>query len=536
MTIKILAAVLALGISGAAAARDITGIELQTVALEVTSGDTDIEAEPAIAQANIASPQELDSLLAPIALYPDQLLSQILMAATYPLDIIEAARWAQRPEAHNLKGQALADAIDDKPWNPSVKALVGFPEILKMLDADLDWMAKLGDSFVAQETAVMDSVQRLRQEARDAGGLNTDGRQRITMDDEQIIIELATPELVYVPIYDPRVAYGAWPYPDYPPYYLPPPYGYAYSPGIYYSFVSISPFWGWSRWDWRDRRITIIDLPRYNHHNRWRGRMDRTVWHHDPRHGGGVRRDRDRDGVPDRWENRRRDNTVNNQNNWRPDNAANRDFRRPRPDGAQPGTNSAQRRWDNSRGDDQRRRRNPTTPGTQLPDVSPPLPATAQLPQIPPPVASAPEPTQPRFGNRVQGRDQANGMRGMRRDGREPGDAPRQERQEQRRRQFQDRSIGAPPLTNIPPQQQAQPSVTDRFSGQRGGRRDSANAFQAPAIAPEAAPAQQQPVNTDNFRQRRQESGGQNFGGGGNGGGDGGRGRGRRGAPAEAEN
>ncbi len=530
MKFTAIAAVLALGISGAAGARDITGIELQTVALEVTPEETQAELEPVDAPANIVSPQKLDSLLAPIALYPDQLLSQILMAATYPLDIIEAARWSARPENQNLKGEALADAIDDKPWDPSVKALVGFPEILKMLDSDLDWMAKLGDAFVAQEVAVMDSVQRLRQEARDAGRLNSDGRQNVTVAEEQIIIEPASPELVYVPIYDPRVAYGAWPYPDFPPYYLPPPYGYSYAPGIYYSFVSISPFWGWSRWDWRQRRITIIDLPRYNHHNRWRGRLDRTVWHHDPRPGDGFRRDRDRDGVPDRWENRRRDNNAGNQNNWRPDNAANRDFRRPRPEGVQPNVNGGQRRWDNAQQGGQRRGRD-TTPA--LPNTSPPLPATAQLPQLPPPVA-VPEPSQPRVGNRGEGRDRANAMRGMRRDGREPGSAPQQE---QRRQQFQDRSIGAPPLTNIPPPQQAQPpqsppSYADRFNGQRGGRRESANAFRAPAIAPEAAPPQQ-PANTDNFRQRRQDGGDQNFGGGG-GNGDGGRGRGRRGAPAEA--
>ena len=246
-----------------------------------------------------ASARQLDALLASVALYPDQLLSQILMAATYPLEVVEAARWIARPENEGLQGDRLADALDQQDWDPSVKALVAFPHILKMMDSDLDWMGRLGDAFLDQETEVMDSVQRLRREARDADKLRSDDRRRVQVQDEQIIIEPANPEVVYVPFYDPRDAYGIWPYPEYPPVYIPPPVGYAYVPGVYYSYVAIRPYWGWSQWDWRRRQIHIIDVPRYTYFNRGRPPINPGVWRHDPGRDGG--RDRGRPGRgPDR--------------------------------------------------------------------------------------------------------------------------------------------------------------------------------------------------------------------------------------------
>ena len=230
------------------------GGTMQTLAVlgpaAAASKDTIIWSEPRSATADQSqsapTQRQLDALLAPIALYPDQLLSQILMASTYPLEVIEAARWVSRPENEGLQGDRLADALENQDWDPSVKALAAFPHILKMMDTDLDWMAQLGEAFQTEETAVMDSVQHLRREAKAADKLNSDARQRVTVLDSQIIIEPANPEVVYVPFYDPQSAYGLWPYPDYPPAYIPPPLGYTYSPGVYYSFGSVSPFWGWS--------------------------------------------------------------------------------------------------------------------------------------------------------------------------------------------------------------------------------------------------------------------------------------------------
>lgn len=379
----------------------------------------------------VAVPQkQLDALLAPIALYPDQLLSQILMASTYPLEVIEAARWSARPENEGLKGDALVAALEDHDWDPSVKALAAFPQILKMMDSDLDWLAKLGDAFLAQQADVMDSVQRLRREARDADKLNSDARRQVTMEDNQISIAPANPDVVYVPFYNPSDAYGAWPYPDYPPAYIPPPVGYAYTPGIYYSYVSISPFWGWSSWDWRNRHIRIIDPPRYAHHNRGRWPVDNDVWKHDTSRGHGNRdndggyRDRPRQPAPG----------ANP-----PINLTDQDFRRRQPPPAAP---IAPRQRDF--------RREPAG----LPDLSPPLPATAVLPAIAPPISN------PAIG--VQAPDQG-GARDRGEGYRPRHDWQDQQQQQQdqareddarRMRQFQDRSITAPALSNVPPQQQ----------------------------------------------------------------------------------
>lgn len=238
---------------------------------------------------------QLDQLLAPIALYPDELLGQILMASTYPLEVVEAQRWVQDPKNAGLKGDQLTAALQDKDWDPSVKSLVPFPQILVMMSDRLDWMQKLGDAFLAQQSDVMDAVQRLRQQAQAAGTLKSSPQQTVTTQDQTITVEPANPDTVYVPVYDPTVVYGTWPYPDYPPYYFPPPPGFVFGPPFWPGFwwgpvIEIGfyrPFWGWDHWDWRRHRIHI-DRDRFD---RIEGRHRfpaGDTWQHDPYHRRGV--------------------------------------------------------------------------------------------------------------------------------------------------------------------------------------------------------------------------------------------------------
>ena len=167
--------------------------------------------------------EELEQILAPIALYPDSLLAQIFMASTYPLEVVQADRWAKQNKS--LKGDALTAALEKQPWDPSVKSLVNFPQVLGMMSEKLDWTQKLGDAFLAQQKDVMDTVQTLRRKAMEAGSLKTTKEQQVIVEKETIIIESASPQVVYVPTYNPTVVYGTWAYPAYPPaYYYPPGY------------------------------------------------------------------------------------------------------------------------------------------------------------------------------------------------------------------------------------------------------------------------------------------------------------------------
>ena len=171
------------------------------------------------------SPARLGQMLAPIALYPDDLLAAILVAATYPLDVVEAARWVQDPQNAALKGDQLFAALQQKPWDPSVKSLTPFPDVLRMLDANLEWTEQLGEAYLADPAAVMDGVQGLRRRAQSAGRLVTTPQEIVrteqepTRIEEPITIEAPSPEIVYVPVCDPSFAYGPWPYPDYPPFF-----------------------------------------------------------------------------------------------------------------------------------------------------------------------------------------------------------------------------------------------------------------------------------------------------------------------------
>ncbi len=248
---------------------------------------------PAGQPAPLLEAAQLDQLLAPIALYPDPLLSQILMASTYPLEVVEAARWVQVSSNAALKGDALSAALAQQSWDPSVKSLVPFPQILKMMSDRLDWTQQLGDAFLAQQADVMASVQRLRHEAQAAGKLTSTPQEAVTADGPNIVIEPGDGE-VYVPYYDPNAVYGEWPYPDYPPYYFPPWPGIIFAPGFSIGFGFgigidlIGPYWGWGRPDWGHRDI-YVDPGRYSRINGGRApgfAGDR--WQHDPSHRRGV--------------------------------------------------------------------------------------------------------------------------------------------------------------------------------------------------------------------------------------------------------
>ena len=196
---------------------------------------------------------QLDQMLAPIALYPDALLAQTLMAATYPLEVVEAARWSQANP--NLKGDAAVAAVKDKSWDVSVKSLVAFPQVLAMMNDKLDWTQKIGDAMLAEQADVADSVQRLRAKAAAAGNLKTTPQQKVTTQGagtaSTIVIEPANPEVIYVPYYNPAWAYGPWPYPAYPPVYYPPPpaYGAALMTGMMFGIglaAGSAMFGGWN--------------------------------------------------------------------------------------------------------------------------------------------------------------------------------------------------------------------------------------------------------------------------------------------------
>ena len=245
--------------------------------------------------------EELDQLLAPIALYPDSLLAQILMASTYPLEVVQAGKWVKANQA--LEGDALSAALEKEDWDPSVKSLVNFPQVLDMMNEKLDWTQKLGDAFLAQQKDVMDTVQKLREKAEAEGNLKSSEQQKVVVEKETqtIIIEPADPQVVYVPTYNPTVVYGAWWYPSYPPYYYYPP-GYAAGAALF-SFgvgVAIGAAWGyaWGGCNWRGGDVDIdinrntninnnIDRSKYQN-KVTTGQGGRGEWKHDPEHRKGV--------------------------------------------------------------------------------------------------------------------------------------------------------------------------------------------------------------------------------------------------------
>ena len=215
------------------------------------------------------APQDLDQLVAPIALYPDALVAQILAASTYPTEVVEARRWMQQhPDA---KGDALAKAVDSQSWDASVKAVTQFPEVLAMMDTNLSWTSALGDAYVNGQQNVLDAIQEMRKRAQKAGTLKSTPQETVTADGQTIGIEPADPEVVYVPEYDPWLVYGAplGLYPDwigFPGLYIDGP-GMAFDVGI-----GIGVFggfgWGWHHWgtDWH-RHDVMYDHNRYGSHS-----------------------------------------------------------------------------------------------------------------------------------------------------------------------------------------------------------------------------------------------------------------------------
>jgi hypothetical protein len=237
----------------------------------------------------LLKPGQLDALTAPIALYPDALLANVLAASTYPLEIVQADRWVSGHK--NLKGDALKNEVDKQAWDDSVKALAGTPEVLAMMSDKLDWTKSLGDAVLAQQPDVMDAVQRLRAKAEANKKLTTTKQQKVSVRQEQnkqvIVIEPAVADTIYVPYYDPAVVYGAWPYTDYPPYYFAaPPYigaglvtaGIAFGAG--FAIARWGNYWG-GGCNWGNNNFFINRSNTVNNIG--------NNWQHNPAHRQGVK-------------------------------------------------------------------------------------------------------------------------------------------------------------------------------------------------------------------------------------------------------
>jgi hypothetical protein len=251
----------------------------------------------------LLKPAELDQLVAPIALYPDPLLSEVLIASTYPLEVVQADRWAKSNSS--LKGEALTAALAKQGWDDSVKALAQVPNVLTMMADQLDWTQKLGDAVLAQQSELMDAIQRLRGRAQANGKLQSTKELTVTVTSaapaqggggqaqegqapaQYIVIEPTSPTEMYVPYYDPAVVYGAWPYPDYSPYYFPPPPGYyaggAIAAGIAFGSAVAIGHAIWGNCDWGRRNINVanrnvninnLDRSNINNFNKWEHNAD----------------------------------------------------------------------------------------------------------------------------------------------------------------------------------------------------------------------------------------------------------------------
>ena len=242
------------------------------------------------------SQEELDQVLAPIALYPDSLLAQVFIASTYPLEVVAADRWAKQNK--DLKGEALNNALSKQPWDASVKALVPFPDVLSMMSQKLDWTQKVGDAFLEQQADVMDTVQKLRKRAADAGNLKSTEQQKVIVEREVIRVEPVNPQVVHVPVYDPWWVYGPWWWPAYPPYVVYPyPFGVAIAPGFIWfgAGLFVGAYWGsWGYWGWHNHTCYVNRhyYPHGGHGSSGSGAAGGAFaaqpWTHDPSHRRGV--------------------------------------------------------------------------------------------------------------------------------------------------------------------------------------------------------------------------------------------------------
>ena len=251
--------------------------------------------QPASSDQQLLRPEQLDALVAPIALYPDALLAQILMASTYPLEVIEAERWVTANK--NLKDDALKEAVGKQSWDDSVKSLVATPSVLDMMSDKLDWTQKLGDAVLAQQPDIMDAIQRLRQKAQANDKLTSNQQQTVSTEQQDgkqvIVITPAQPNTVYVPYYNPAVVYGQWPSPAYPPYYWPPPAyigagilatGLAFGAGYALGRWAGGGYWGGGM-NWGGNNINVNRNVNINNINHGGGNN----WAHNPAHRQGVR-------------------------------------------------------------------------------------------------------------------------------------------------------------------------------------------------------------------------------------------------------
>jgi hypothetical protein len=248
---------------------------------------------------------ELAQMLAPVALYPDDLLTQLLIASTYPLEIVQAARWATKNK--DLKGDKLTEALEKEDWDPSVKSLVNFPDVLSKMNENLEWTQKMGDAFLAQQKDVMDTIQMLRKKAQEAGNLKTTEQQKVVVEQETIVIQSASPEVIYVPSYSPAVVYGGWWWPAFPP---PPPF-FPFAPMVtpyggalaFGAGVAMGAAWGyaWGHSNWRGGEVNInanrntninnnINRDKYKNDmkNKGLGEGGQGKWKHDASHRKGA--------------------------------------------------------------------------------------------------------------------------------------------------------------------------------------------------------------------------------------------------------
>jgi hypothetical protein len=297
----------------------ILGLALPHVATRPAVGQSGapVAAQP---EEDRLSQAQLEQLLAPIALYPDDLLMQVLIASTYPLEIVQAKRWLGQGQNASLHGDALVQALNDQPWDPSVKSLVPFPDVLTLMNDQLDWTQQVGDAVLAQQQDALNAIQSLRARAQASGALQTGPQQTVTVTQnvttapqqgaalpppaQTIAIAPTDPGQVFVPAYDPSVVYGSWPYPENPPFYYPPPVGWGVGNAILTgmafagSVAVVDSLWGWARPGW-GRGDVDIDINRFNNININRDRITNNRWQHDLRHRHGVSygNDRVRDRV-----------------------------------------------------------------------------------------------------------------------------------------------------------------------------------------------------------------------------------------------
>ncbi len=253
------------------------------------SGTT--KAEPAAPKLD---PDRLDALVAPIALYPDELLAQTLVAATYPLELVQMQQWLAKNK--DKKDKALADAVAKQPWDPAVKSMAATPEVVKRLTEDIQWTTELGDAFLAQQKDVMAAIQRMRKKAIDQGTLQSNEQQKVetkTVENKTVIyVQPSSPEVVYVPAYDPYVAYGPAIYP-YPHLYYPPYTVGAAAVSFGIGVTIGAAFWGGSccGMGWGDNDVYINNsnnFIRSENRNVVNNRGGRSSWQHNPRHRGNV--------------------------------------------------------------------------------------------------------------------------------------------------------------------------------------------------------------------------------------------------------